>query len=371
MTQPNRPTASFSRKTRRQFLQGAGAALSAAALASCRGSYSNVQGGAGGGDTLRIYTWSNYIDDELLSQFQEQTGFRAIADVFDSNETMLAKVQAGGGNEYSVIYPSDYMVEQMKELNLLAELDKSKITGAENLLPQFQDPPYDPGNQFSLPAVWGTTGLVYNRTQLNPSPQDWDYLWDNQSKLARRVTLFNDVREVMGAALKSLGYSYNSTNPKELEAAFRRLQKLKPAIANFTTDGWRDQMLTGDLAIAMAYSSDALQVSEESADIQYLIPASGSSLWTDTMVIPAAAPNPDAGYAWINFMLEPDVLARAAERLRFATANQAAIDLLPNALKSNPNLYPSQAALQKCERISPVGNATELYDQYWTQLTSL
>lgn len=371
MTQPNWPIASFSRKTRRQFLQGAGAALSAVALASCRGGYSDVQGGAGGGDTLRIYTWSNYIDDELLSQFQEQTGIRAIADVFDSNETMLAKVQAGGGNEYSVIYPSDYMVEQMKELNLLAELDKNKITGVENLLPQFQDPPYDPGNQFSIPAVWGTTGLVYNRTLLNPAPTDWDYLWDNQSKLARRVTLFNDVREVMGATLKSLGYSYNSTNPKELEAAFRKLQKLKPAIANFTTDGWRDQMLTGDLAIAMAYSSDALQVSEENPDIQYLIPASGSSLWTDTMVIPAAAPNPDAAYAWINFLLEPDVLARAAERLRFATANQAAIDLLPNALKANPNLYPSQAALQKCERISPVGDATDLYDQYWTQLTSL
>ena len=366
-------------KTRRRFLQLSGIAFSTALLSSCRGRFADVQSGSGSNAsspsgnqaTLRIYTWSNYFDDELLSNFKASTGIQVIADVFDSNETMLAKMQAGGGSQYSIVYPSDYMVQQMIDLKLLQELDQAKLKGLDNLLLNFKNPVYDPNNRHSVPAVWGTTGLVYNSSQLIPPPQDWDYLWQNKSRLSRRVTLFNDVREVMGATLKSLGYSYNSTDPKQLEAAYKKLQTLKSAIANFTTDGWRDQLLTGDLSIAMGYSSDAIQIMAENSDIQCVIPASGSSLWTDTMSIPQTAPNIEAAYSWINFLLEPASLAKTVERLKFATANQAAIDLLPTSLKTDPNLYPSKSVLDNCERIAPVCKTTDLFDRYWTQLTSL
>lgn len=363
-------------KTRRRFLQVAGAALSSIALASCRrGGLSDVQSGgtsspSGGSDTLHVYSWSGYFDDELLTNFKEATGFTVVADIFDSNETMLAKLQAGGGNNYSIIYPSDYMVQQMIELKLLTTLDKTKLQGLDGLLDKFKNPVYDSNNTHSIPASWGTTGLVYNTEKVNPPPTDWSYLWDNKDKLSRRITLFNDVREVMGATLRSLGYSYNSTDPKEIEAAYKKLLELKPALTNFTTDGWRDQLLTGDLWVAMGYSTDALSVMDESDKIQYVIPASGASIWTDTMAIPKTAPNVEAAYAWINYMLEPKNAAQITERLKFATASKAAIDQLPAELKANTNLFPNEAILSKCEGIAPIGDATDLYDRYWTELTS-
>jgi spermidine/putrescine transport system substrate-binding protein len=347
------------------------------ALASCRqGGLADVQSGtttspsSGASDTLHVYSWSGYFDDELLNNFREATGIKVIADIFDSNETMLAKLQAGGGNNYSIIYPSDYMVQQMIELKMLTELDKSKLTVLDGLLDKFKNPVYDPNNTHSVPAVWGTTGLVYNSEKVNPAPTDWDYLWQNKNKLSRRLTLFNDVREVMGATLRSLGYSYNSTNPKEIEAAYKKLLELKPAITNFTTDGWRDQLLTGDLWIAMGYSSDAIGVIDENPKIKYVVPSSGSSLWTDTMAIPKTAPNVEAAYAWINYTLEPKNAAVITERLKFATASKKAIDLLPADLKANTNLFPSASVLSKCEGVAPIGNAVEIYDRYWTQLTS-
>ncbi|MDX2213027.1 MAG: spermidine/putrescine ABC transporter substrate-binding protein [Oculatellaceae cyanobacterium bins.114] len=365
----------LSSKTRRRFLQVSGAALAGIALSSCRRGITDVQAGGNGGSppssTLYVYSWAGYSDDELLSNFAEATGINVIVDIFDSNETMLAKLQAGGGNNYSIIYPSDYMVQQMVELDMLVELDPSRLQGLDALLDKFQNPVYDPNNAHSIPASWGTTGLVYNSEQLNPPPTDWNYLWDNKDKLSRRMTLFNDVREVMGATLRSLGYSYNSTDPKEIEAAYNKLLELKPAITNFTTDGWRDQLLTGDLIVAMGYSVDAITTIEEDPKLKYVIPASGSSIWTDTMAIPKTAPNPDAAYSWINFMLEPSNAARTVERLKFATASKAAIDLLPAALKSDKNLFPDEAILNKCEGIAPIGNTTDLYDRYWTQLTSI
>ncbi|MBD2462900.1 spermidine/putrescine ABC transporter substrate-binding protein [Oscillatoria sp. FACHB-1407] len=365
----------FSSKTRRRFLQVSGAALAGIALSSCRRGITDVQAGTNGGgtpsDTLYVYSWAGYSDDELLSNFAEATGIKVIVDIFDSNETMLAKLQAGGGNNYSIIYPSDYMVQQMVELDMLVELDQSRLQGLDVLLDKFKNPVYDPNNAHSVPASWGTTGLVYNTEQVNPPPTDWNYLWDNRDQLSRRITLFNDVREVMGATLRSLGYSYNSTNPQEIEAAYNKLLELKPAITNFTTDGWRDQLLTGDLVVAMGYSVDAITTMEEDPRLNYVIPASGSSIWTDTMAIPKTAPNPDAAYAWINFMLEPSNAARTVERLKFATASKAAIDLLPAELKADKNLFPDEAILSKCEGIAPVGDATDLYDRYWTQLTSI
>jgi spermidine/putrescine transport system substrate-binding protein len=362
--------------TRRRFLQASAAALSGIALANCRRGLSDVGASPTGSspeasaDTLHVYSWSGYFDDEVLQNFTQKTGVRVVADIFDSNETMLAKLQAGGGGAYSIIYPSDYMVQQMIELDMLTELDKSKLPGLNNLLDKFQNPVYDADNNHSVPASWGTTGLVYNSSKLTTAPEDWTYLWDQQSQLNRRLTLFNDVREVMGATLRSLGYSYNSTDPDEIKQAYDRLVELKPAISSFTTDGWRDQLVTGDLLMAMSYSVDAIDVISESPDLKYVIPASGSSIWTDTIAIPKTAPNPDAAYEWINFTLEPENAARMVERLKFATPNKAAIDQLSTELKSDTNLFPSEAILSKCEGIAPVGDATELYDQYWTELTS-
>lgn len=372
MTYDPRPHLKHS--TRRQFLQRVtSATLGGVALAGCGWTLAQVRPRPQtqrSSNELYIYTWSSYTDEELLDRFQRETGIRAVADVFDSNEAMLARLQAGGGGQYSIIYPSDYMVAQMVELGMLRELDHSRLVGLKQLVPRFQNPVYDPGNQHSLPLSWGTTGLIYNTQKLNPAPQDWNYLWQNQQQLSQRMTLLNDVREVMGAALKLLGYSYNSTNAQQVKQAYEKLAQLKPSIASFTSDAWRDQVQSGDLMLAMCYSSDANEVIEENLNLQYVVPQSGSSFWTDTLAIPTTAPNVDGAYAWINFMLKADVAAQIVERLSFATPNKMAMDKLPAKIKTNQNLFPSESVLKRCESLEPLGTFSEVYERYWTQLTS-
>ncbi|MEG4204589.1 spermidine/putrescine ABC transporter substrate-binding protein [Microcoleus sp. Pol7_A1] len=359
--------------TRRQFLKNSAATISGLAVSSCGWRLADVQSAPpvkGSADQLFIYTWAGYTDNALLDRFAQKTGIRVVADVFSSNEEMLARVQAGGARAYSIIYPSDYMVVQMTELGLLSPLDHSILGGLDRLKKQFQNPVYDPGNRYSVPLSWGTTGLIYNTEQLKEAPEDWNYLWEHKKELAKRMTLASDVREVMGAALRMLGYSLNSTNQEQVKKAYEKLVELKPAIASFTTDAWRPQMLTGDLKVAMCYSSDANEVISDNDKLKYVVPKSGSSLWTDTLVIPKGSPNPEAAYKWINFLLQGDVAASLVERLSFSTPSEDAFSLLTPELRENELLFPSEAVLKNCEGVAPVGKFMEVYDRYWTQLTS-
>lgn len=373
---------------RRRFLQLSGAALSGMALANCGRTLSDsapsdsssdgeeseetasAQGNGADADTLYIYTWADYVDEGLLALFTERTGYKAVSDIYDSNETMLARLQAGGGDTYSIIYPSDYMVQEMIGLDLLSELDPSQLEGMDQIREKWQDPVYDGQNKHSVPVSWGTTGLLINKAELGSTPEDWDYLWENMDQISGRLTLLDDMRETLGAVLRSLGYSYNSTDEAELEEAYQRLLELKPAIADFQSFGYEDQILSGDLLVVMAYSVDAIAATLEDENLEYIVPESGSSVWTDTIVIPKSAPNTEAAYAWMNFMLDPEVAAKAVDTLYFATPNKEAYDLLSDELKENKDLFPPEEVLSRCEGIAPVDEATQLYEEYWTEITS-
>ncbi|HEY9647633.1 MAG TPA: spermidine/putrescine ABC transporter substrate-binding protein [Chroococcidiopsis sp.] len=365
--------------SRRRFLQLSSAALSGVVLSNCTRNLSDVSsssasspaasGASSASGELHVYSWSSYIDEQLLEDFEKKTGIKVIADIFDSNETMLAKLQAGGGGAYSIIYPSDYMVEQMIELDLLSEIDKSRVPGLADLYPQWQSPPYDSANKYSIPFSWGTTGLVYN-TEILGEVTDWDYLWDNMDKLERKLTLLNDVREVMGMALKSLGYSNSTTKPEEIEAAYNKLAELKPALNSFTTDAWKDQLLVGDLLMAHAYSVDGIDVVSANPALKYIVPASGATVWTDTIVIPKTAPNVEAAYAWIDYMSGPSTSAEVLSRMKIATPNKKTVELFPTELKDDKAMFPPDAVLEKCEALGNVGEAIDLYDRYRTQLNS-
>ncbi|MBN3896777.1 MAG: spermidine/putrescine ABC transporter substrate-binding protein [Nostoc sp.] len=357
---------------RRKFLKGV-AALSSLSLAGCGWRLAEVRANSntnGQRDQLYIFTWTQYTDNQLLKTFSTQTGMKVLADVYDSNDVMLAKLQAGGGGTYSIIYPSDYMVQKMVSKGLLTEINHDRLIGLENLFPRFQNPSYDPNNRYSIPFNWGTTGLLYNSEKIKDAPQDWDYLWQNQEQLSQQMTLLNDVREVMGATLRMLGYSYNSKNEQQIKQAYEKLKVLKPAIARFDTDAWQNQILAGDLLLAMCYSADAVKISQENPKLKYVIPRSGSSLWTDTIVIPKTAPNQAGAYAWINMILQPELAAQISQRLSISTPNSAGFEQLPKIIQNNANLFPSESVLANCERVSPVGKFEEVYDRYWTQLTS-
>ncbi len=358
---------------RRQFFQGI-VALSGLSLAGCGWRLANLRTNSTSSkqlDRLYVYTWTQYTDTKLLQSFKVQTGMEVLADVYDSNDVMLARLQTGGGGAYSIIYPSDYMVQKMLGRDLLIPINHERLVGLDNLFPRFQNPSYDHQNSYSIPFSWGTTGLIYNSEKLKPAPEDWDYLWENQQKLSRRMTLLNDVREVFGAALRSLGYSYNSQDEQEIKQAYEKLETLKPAIAAFDTDAWQNQILAGDLVLAMCYSADGVRICQENPQMKYVIPRSGSSLWTDTIIIPKNAPNIDGAYAWLNFTLQPEVAAKTSERLNIATSNREGFELLPKRIQQNTNLFPPESQLEKCERITPLGKRfEEVYERYWTQLTS-
>jgi spermidine/putrescine transport system substrate-binding protein len=357
---------------RRQFVTGL-AGLSGLSLTSCGWKLADVRtvsSTKGSRDQLYVYTWTQYTDQELLTTFSTQTGIKVLADVYDSNEVMLAKLQAGGGGAYSLIYPSDYVVRKMVDKRLLTEINHDRLIGLDNLFPRFQNPTYDANNRYSIPFTWGTTGLIYNSEKLKTPPEDWEYLWQNQEQLSKRMTLLNDVREVMGAVLRMLGYSYNSQNENEIKQAYEKLKSLKGAIAAFDTDAWRNQIVAGDLLLAMCYSSDGVKITQEYPKFKYVIPKSGSSLWTDTIVIPKSAPNPDGAYAWLNFILRSEVSAQISQRLGIATPNRSGFEELPKKIQNNSNLFPPESLLQKCERITPLGKIEEVYERYWTELTS-
>ncbi len=361
--------------SRRRILKTLGAASIGWSLAACNRLGSAPSKTAGKSDTLYLYTWNNYTDPTLTDAFTQATGIKVIVDIFDANETLMAKLQAGGGDQYSVIYPSDFVVTQMAKAGLIAALDPSRLTALKGLFPNHLNPSYDPKNQHSVPVIWGTTGLAYNPQRLKDlglpdSPQDWDYLWKHKDALKGQITLLNDAREVIGLALKSLGHSYNTQDLTQIQAAVAQLKALKPSLASFTTDGWRDPLVAGDLAIAMTYSSDALNLLQSNPKLNYVIPRSGSILWTDTMAIPTKAPNPDAAYQWLNFVMQPDIAAAASQRLQFATSSQLAYEKLPPALRQKPTLYPAQAILDKCEVMAPLPqDLSDRYDKFWTELT--
>ncbi|MDV3347703.1 spermidine/putrescine ABC transporter substrate-binding protein [Leptothoe sp. LEGE 181152] len=375
----SRNSSLFSRTSRRRFLQGSVAALAGVGLSNCRRTIgettetppsADTTDAAPASGTLHIYTWADYTDDELAAQFTEATGIEVKIDVYDSNETMLAKMQAGGGANYSLLYPSDYMVTEMIGLGMLTALDKSRLVGLDKMREKWKSPVYDEDNTHSIPYSWGTTGLLYNSEVLTTAPTDWDYLWDSSDVLSRKMTMLDDVRETMGAVLSSLGYSYNATDPAQLEEAYQKLLELKPSLASFKSFGWQDELLSGDLLLSMVYSVEGIPVSLENPNFKYVIPESGSSVWTDTMVIPASAPNVEAAYEWINFNLQPQISKDTVERLFFATPNGEAMTMLSQELLDNKNLFPPEDLLAKCEGIAPVGEANALYDEYWTKVTS-
>ncbi len=364
---------------RRRFLQFSAAAISTATLSNCARNLANQQATEDSASspntqtdskTLYLYGWADYANEELYQRFRKKTGIKIVADVYDSNEAMLAKLQSGGGEQYSIIYPSDYTIQPMIQSNLLLKLDRSKLIGLGNIMDRWKSPTYDPQASYTIPFNWGTTGLIYNKNVVKTEPDDWNFLWQNKEALTGKITVLDDVRETLGMVLKSLGYSYNATDPAQLEAAYKKLLELKPALAGFKTYGWEDQLIAGDLAVCMTFSAFGNILPIDNPHLVYVIPKSGTSIWTDTLAIPAKAPNVEAAYAWMNFMLDPENAAFAATQLKLGTPNKAAFEQLPANVKNNLKLYPTDEMLKAGEGIVPVGEALTLYEKYWTEVKS-
>lgn len=322
---------------------------------------------AGAQDQLYVYNWSEYMPEEVLSRFTKETGIKVVYSTYDSNEAMYAKLKLTGEGGYDIAVPSTYYVNKMRQENLLRKIDKSKLKNFKNLDPKLLNGSYDPGNEYSVPYLWGTTGIAVNAAEIDPANvTGWADLWKPEYK--GQVLLTNDLREVFHLGLSTQGYSGNSTNEQEIKAAYEKLRSLIPNVRLFDSESPKQAYLSGEANIGIIWSGEAFMANQENSDIQYIYPKEGAIIWVDSLVIPANARNPEAAHRFIDFLLKPEIAKIITEEIGYSSPNIKAVELLDEEVRNNRIAYPTEEDLKNAEFQEDVGSAITLYEQYWERL---
>lgn len=333
---------------------------------------------------LNLYNWTEYIPTgslaeefevtDLLAKFEEEHGVDVVLTEFESNEAMLAQIDAGVG--YDLVVPSDYMVAIMKGAGLLVELNKDAIPNMSNIAELFSDPPYDPGNQFSAPYQWGTTGIGYKYDTIDDeNGVSWGVIFDPEMSEpnAGFISLLDDERETMGSALKYLGYSLNTTNPDEVDEAAELIAETKERLAAFTSSGYWDLLTAGEVNVAQGWNGDFLAAYDAAStedydayeEFGYAIPIEGSAAWVDTMAIPSTVEHPCTAHAFINFILDAENGAELTNYNYYASPNAAAEEMIYPEILEDPSIYPPDEVMQILEFFEDLGDfATYYADAY-------
>lgn len=320
---------------------------------------------------LNVYIWSEYIDPDIVAEFEERHGIKVNLSLYESSDEMLAKLQyAGGISQYDVVVASNMMVPLMTRLKLLQPLKLEKISNRKNLEASFLDPAYDPGTKYSLAYQWGTVGLMYNKAKFPDFEPSWSVIFDRKKEVGTFV-LIDEMRDQLGVALIYLGYSANSTNPDEVRRAGKLVldAKKSPNAQGFEGGvGGKNRVAAETVDMAVVWNGDALRaIGEDEEDrFAYVIPKEGSIVWADMMAIPARAPNPEAAHRFINFILDGEIGARLSTYTEYASPNAAAKQHLDAAALENPVLYPPPSVMKKLEYQREVGEHSRLYDEVWT-----
>jgi spermidine/putrescine transport system substrate-binding protein/spermidine/putrescine transport system permease protein len=319
---------------------------------------------SGGDRQLNVYTWSNYIAPETVRRFEQRQGVRVNVDVYDSNEALIAKMQSGNV-DYDVVCPSTYTVQGLVAQGLLRELDWSALPHATNLDPRFLDRPHDPGNRYSIPYFWGTTGIAYRKSRVGPV-DSWGALWDPRYK--GRILMLDDARETFTAALRLRGLGVNTTDPVALAAAQALLVAQRPLVRAYNSSNFEDVLLSGDVWLAQGWSGQFARAMAQDPDIAYVVPKEGSSLFLDSLAIPRDAPHPELAHAFLDFVMEAEVAAEICRTMQYSSPNRAALPLLPPAIRDNPAIFPPADVVARTEILEDLGPATVLYDRLWTEV---
>lgn len=332
-------------------------------------------------DQLSVYNWSDYIDEELLTAYEEEYGVELIYDTFASNEDLLAKLQAGATG-YDVIFPSDYMVSQMIELGLLAEIDVNDVPNFANVSEDFKNAPFDPGNQHCMPYQWGTTGIAYRAGHEffaeNP-PDSWAYIFDPallEQYADGGVNVLNDQRELIGAALLYLGYSPNSIDEAQLAEARDVILAAKPYWKTFNSEDYDNSLLIPDeVVISQSWSGDAANAywstyddATEDGNWYYAIPQEGAAKWMDNMCITAASERKETALHFMNYLLEAENGAAITNFTYYASPNEAAKAFILPEILEDRGIFPSDEVLAKLQWLEQLGDGIFTWDQTWTAI---
>lgn len=309
---------------------------------------------------LSIYNWSDYIAEDTVARFEAETGIKVTYSTYESNEEMMSKLQVGAGG-YDLVVPTGYIVTALAAAGLLHPLDKSLLTNWSNVAPMFQNPKFDPDNKYSVPYMWGTTGIAYRSDKVNPPPDSWAIFHDKKYK--GKMTQMDDMRDVIGSWLKYRGKPLNSVDPAELEQAKKDAMQAKPLLKAYISAPVKGQLVAGDVWIAQLWDGDTAQAKAEQPTIAYALPKEGAGIWTDSLVIPASAPHKRAAHEFMNFVLRPEISAGISNFTGYGTPNQAAADKL-----TNPVPYPTAEQLALLEYQSDLGEATAAWDRIWNEI---
>ena len=318
-----------------------------------------------------VYNWGEYIDPEIIDLFEEETGIDVIYEEFETNEIMYPKIQSGA-IAYDVVCPSDYMIQRMIENDLLAEINYDHIPNLKYIGDNFMkmSRQFDPENKYSVPYLWGTVGILYNKKMVDEPVDSWGILWDK--KYEDSILMQDSVRDAFAVALKYLGYSLNSTDLDELEAAKNLLIEQKPLVQAYVIDQVRDKMIGGEAALGVIYSGEALYCQQENPDLDYVIPKEGTNIWIDSWVIPKNAKNVENAEAFINFLCRPDIAKMNFDYITYSIPNTAGRDLIEDeSLRNSPIAFPDDSKLENCETFQFLGDDNDaLYNRLWREIKS-
>jgi spermidine/putrescine-binding protein len=315
---------------------------------------------------VNLYVWSAYIPDRTLELFQKDTGINLNFSTYDSNEALLEKMESGLA-DYDVIVPSDYMVTILKRENLIRELDLKSIPNMRNISKRFQNPSYDPQNRYSVPFLWSTSGIGYNKSKVGKI-DSWDVLWDPKYK--NRILMLDDAREDFGVALKKLGYSSNSREPGPLLEAQKLLIQQKPLLKAYNSTNFDELLLAGDVWIAHAWSGNVAMVMQQNSNLDYVIPKEGAVLSVENFCVPVSATHLPEAYALINFMLDAKIGAQITNFSYYPNTNDAAKQYISPEILRNPAVYQDEESLARCEFARDIGQSSQLLDRLWTEIKS-
>ena len=331
-------------------------------------------GSSGSGESINVFNWGEYIDEDLIDEFEDETGIKVNYNTASTCEEMYAKMKNGGVN-YDVVVPSDYMVSRMIEEDMVTPIDFNNVPNAQYIDEDFLKPEYDPTGEYSVPYQWGRVAIIYNKDMVDEKDiGSWDLLWNK--KYSGQILMFDNSRDAMGIALKRLGASYNTTDEATLKQAAELLKEQKPLVQAYVMDQIFDKMESGEAAIAPYYVGDYFLMLDElegtdDINLGFYIPEEGTNLYVDAMCIPKDCQNKSGAEAFINFILDPENMAKNTEFISYSTAETAARDLLDDDMKNNTEMYPSHDVIASCETyVNLPANIRELYDSLWVEIMS-
>lgn len=345
---------------KKKALLAMGGALALACLTGCSKSASDE-------NTLYLYNWGEYIDEDIFEQFEEETGIKVEISYFDTNEDMYAIVDAGA-TVYDLVCPSDYMVTKMIENDLLAEINWDNVPNAKNIGSSYMEmaSQFDPGNKYCMPYFCGTVGILYNTTMVDEEVTSWDILWDDKYK--NNILMQKSSRDSLMVALKKLGYSCNTTNADELKAATNLLIEQKPLVQGYFIDQVRDKMIGNEAALALIYSGEYMMCKASNDDLAYVVPEEGGNFWIDGWVIPKNAEHKENAEKFLDFLCRPEIALKNFECIGYATPNVEAQKLIDAELLNDPGIFPSEDMMKNCEIYIYNEELEKMYNDAWEEV---